>query len=99
MFRTADGSQIRHVHLCVLPRPETSQNCQDRFRCRIQYSLDTPHERSKHRKKLQRIGYRLWALEGGEQAESLFNIAGELPGQPILLIVGNEVSGVDPGNS
>jgi 23S rRNA (guanosine2251-2'-O)-methyltransferase len=42
-------------------------------------------------------GLRLWALEGGPQAQSLFSCAADLPGAPILLVVGSEVSGVDPG--
>jgi tRNA G18 (ribose-2'-O)-methylase SpoU len=46
--------------------------------------------------QLKGKGYRLWAVEGGERAESLFDVTAELPDSPILLIVGNEVSGIDP---
>jgi tRNA G18 (ribose-2'-O)-methylase SpoU len=47
--------------------------------------------------RLKAKGYCLWGIEGGEQAESLFEETADLPEEPILLIVGNEVSGIDPG--
>jgi tRNA G18 (ribose-2'-O)-methylase SpoU len=40
---------------------------------------------------------RLWALESSPRAGSLFAALEDLPGGPILLVVGNELSGVDPG--
>ena len=40
---------------------------------------------------------RLWALESCPSAEPLFEAALELQGPPLLLVVGNELSGVDPG--
>jgi tRNA G18 (ribose-2'-O)-methylase SpoU len=43
---------------------------------------------------LQQQGYELWALEGTAGAESLLTIN---PTQaPIVLIIGNELSGIDP---
>jgi 23S rRNA (guanosine2251-2'-O)-methyltransferase len=36
-------------------------------------------------------------LEGGKRAESLFDVSPHLPGSPVVLVVGNELSGVDPG--
>jgi len=38
----------------------------------------------------------LWALEGGARSELLFAAADELRGPPVALVVGSEVSGVDP---
>ena len=42
-------------------------------------------------------GLRLWALEGGPRAESLFEISVDSQDPPIVLVVGSEISGVDPG--
>jgi tRNA G18 (ribose-2'-O)-methylase SpoU len=42
---------------------------------------------------------RLWALEGGDGARSLFDALGELDEaetRPLVLVLGHEVSGIDP---
>jgi tRNA G18 (ribose-2'-O)-methylase SpoU len=41
-------------------------------------------------------GARLWALEGGERSLPLGQALHDLEGPPIVLVVGNEISGVDP---
>jgi tRNA G18 (ribose-2'-O)-methylase SpoU len=46
---------------------------------------------------LRAEGKRLVALEGGERAESLFHLSPTGDGTPVVLVVGNEVAGVDPG--
>ena len=98
MFRTADGSQIRHVHLCgITPTPKHPKIAKTGLGA--EFNIPWTHHLNglNTAKKYKKLGYRLWALEGGQKAESLFSTARELSGQPILLIVGNEVSGVDPG--
>jgi len=47
--------------------------------------------------ELRERGFRLWALEGGARSEPLFEALQEVPGGPIVLVVGNELCGVDPG--
>ena len=44
--------------------------------------------------QLLREGRRLWALDVDESAQSLFAI--EPPDPSVVLVVGNEVSGIDP---
>jgi tRNA G18 (ribose-2'-O)-methylase SpoU len=47
--------------------------------------------------ELRRRGVRLWALEAGPRSDALFALEPErLAGGPICLVVGHEVSGVDP---
>ncbi len=46
---------------------------------------------------LKSNGMRIWALEVSEGSVSLPEITGELAGSPIVLVVGSEVAGVDPG--
>lgn len=98
MFRTADGAGLEHLHLCGLtptpdhPKiPKTALGAENAvpwtyYRNSIQ-AASTAKER----------GMQIWALEVGEKAESLFDVLPDISNQPILLIVGNEVSGVDSG--
>lgn len=41
-------------------------------------------------------GWRLWAIEAGPRAQSLFEARADVDGAPIMLVLGHEVSGVDP---
>jgi tRNA G18 (ribose-2'-O)-methylase SpoU len=43
-------------------------------------------------------GWRLWAIEAGARAQSLFapEVRADVDGAPIMLVLGHEVSGVDP---
>jgi tRNA G18 (ribose-2'-O)-methylase SpoU len=42
-------------------------------------------------------GMRLWALEGGSTSVPLPGAIKDIAGDPIVLVTGNEISGVDPG--
>ena len=98
MFRTADGSRIRHVHLCgITPTPQHPKIAKTGLGAEFSIPWSRHLNGLTAAKTLKERGYRLWALEGGDQAESLFNTRNDLLGPPILLVVGNEVSGVDPG--
>ena len=47
-------------------------------------------------REMKARGFRIWALEGGPRAEDLYVI--DIPmDRPLLLVVGNERTGVDPG--
>ena len=97
MFRTADGAGLRHLHLSGLtPTPgnpkinKTSLGAEGVVPWSYHLNgLDTAMG-------LKGKGLRLWALEISSQADSLFTVMPELTGPPILLVVGNEISGVDP---
>ena len=45
---------------------------------------------------LQEQGCQLWAIEDNPRAESLFSAPVIPEGPPIVLVVGNEIAGVDP---
>ena len=98
MLRSADGAGVRAIHLCgvsALPTnpkvAKTSLGAEHSMAWRY-----APDAVAVAREQLE-MGMRLWALEGGERAVSLFDLAGEFQGPPILLAVGNELTGVDPG--
>lgn len=98
IFRCADGSALNHLHLCgFTPTPEhpkldkTALGAQHRVPwSRSPDTLDRVRE-------LQTQGIEVWAIEGGENATSIFDYPGSAPlAERIALVVGHEVSGVDP---
>ena len=98
MLRSCDGAGIRHVHLCGVSAPADNPKVAKTALGAEKTMPWTFHPNGvKAARDLQNTGLRLWALEGGERAESLFDIADEIPGGPVALVVGNELSGVDPG--
>ena len=97
MFRTADGAGLRCMHLCgITPTPDNPKIGKTALGAEQAQPWDYHLNALDAADALKEQGLRLWALEGGEQAQSLFDTAPDLPGAPILLVVGNELSGVDP---
>ena len=97
MLRTADGAGIRHMHLCgITPTPNNPKLAKTAL------GADRSVPWTQHRDglaaavSLKKQGLRLWALEGGSRSESLFDLRVDPQGPPILLVVGSEISGVDP---
>ncbi len=104
MLRTADGAGVRKVHLVgVTPLPDNPKVSKTALGA--EKSLPWQHHPNgvQAAQALIDQGMRLWALEGGTRAEPLFdclpNAAGEpdTQGAPLVLVVGNELTGVDPG--
>lgn len=98
LFRTADGAGVAHLYLCgVTPAPphpailKTSLGADKSVHwTQINHSLDLL-------KAKRDEGYLIWALEGGKEATSIFALDFQAVASPVLLIIGNEISGVDPG--
>ncbi len=95
LFRTADGVGIRALHLGGI----TATPDHERF---AKSALGAPLPWD-HRLNgvdlaadLKRRGFSLWALEEARGAHDIFDV-GRLPvGRPTVLVVGNEVMGIDP---
>ncbi len=95
IFRSADGAGVADLYLCgITPTPEnhklakTALGAEETVPWRhFRNSLDCIA-------LLRREGYLLWALEETPAARSIFDAP--LPATPLALIVGNEVSGIDP---
>ncbi len=98
IFRTGDGMGIRGLHLCgMTPTPDNPKVAKTSLGAERSVpwwyyadGLSVAHS-------LIEQGYSLWALEHDERAVSL--VDGEIPltvGK-IGLVVGNEITGVDPG--
>lgn len=96
MMRTADGAGLGRLHLCgITATPEhpgvgkTALGSEDAVPwTAYPNALDAADA-------LQAQGYRLWALESGLQAGSLYDVQ-SLPDAPLILVVGNELAGIDP---
>lgn len=98
IIRTADGAGIRHMHLCgITPTPNNPKLAKTALGAEQEVNWTYHGDGLAAAISLREKGLRLWALEGGPRAESLFEATGDLAGPPIALVVGSEVSGVDPG--
>lgn len=98
MFRTADGAGLRHLYLGgITPTPDHPKIAKTALGAEQAVPWTQEWDAQSAARRLKGEGYELWALEGGPEAENLFTMVHEPITKPILLVVGNEVSGVDPG--
>ncbi|MBN1666343.1 MAG: TrmH family RNA methyltransferase [Anaerolineales bacterium] len=98
MFRTADGLGGGRMHLCgITPTPEQPQVAKTALGAEKTVTWVYASNAVKHCQKLQQQGYVIWALEDTPEAEAIFGLQGEhLVCERRVLVVGNEVTGVDP---
>ncbi len=98
MFRTADGAGLLHLHLCGLTATpanvklaKAALGAQEKVAWTHSLNgLDTVMA-------LKENGYLLWALEAVENSEPFFTASPTLPHSRVVVIVGNENAGIDPG--
>jgi len=98
IFRTADGFGFMHAYLCgMTPTPDgqaheavmkTSLGAEDSV------TWSQHKDALKLIKGLKKEGWKVWALEQTERAHPVGQIANLT--RNIVLIVGNEITGVDP---
>jgi len=97
MMRTADGAGLRHVHVCgITPPPDHPKVAKTALGAEQTVGWTQSGNGLDTAVTLQQQGSQLWALEGAPGAEPLLETAVP-PDTPIVLIVGNEIAGVDPG--
>jgi len=95
IFRSADGAAFRHLYLCgVTPTPANRKLAKTALGAEQSVAWSHHNNSVDLADALLAGGQDLWALEEGEQAESIFAVTGI--GKPAVLVVGNEVTGVDP---
>lgn len=98
MFRTADGAGIAHLYLCgTTPTPEHPRLAKTALGAENTVSWSYHRNALDLVKLLKAEGHTLVALEGGDTAQGLFSGGGDTPRSPLAFVVGNEVTGVDPG--
>jgi 23S rRNA (guanosine2251-2'-O)-methyltransferase len=98
MFRTADGAGLAHLYLCgITATPDHPSLAKTALGAEMAVPWSYRPNGLDLARNLCDHGYQLWAIENGAQAESLFDRSGQITAQPLALIVGNELAGVDPG--
>jgi 23S rRNA (guanosine2251-2'-O)-methyltransferase len=98
ILRSADGFGFTHAYFCgITPTPDneavtkTSLGAED--------SVTWSHHRDAVRlvKGLKRDGWKIFALEDDPRAVQILPFPDSQSTSPAILIVGNEITGVDPG--
>ncbi|MCB9570297.1 MAG: RNA methyltransferase [Myxococcales bacterium] len=97
ILRSADGVGVRQVHVGgFTPTPDHPKMAKTALGAEAVIPWTRHREGLEAAEELRARGLRLWALEGGAGSSSLFEAPAIDPGEEIALIVGHEVSGVDP---
>lgn len=106
MFRTADGAGVEHLYLCgITATPEHPRLAKAALGAQDTVPWSYGRNALDMAQSLRQAGYCLWALErvtadnSTKNVHSLFDPGIEYPlgERPVVLIVGNERAGVDPG--
>lgn len=96
IFRTADGLGVQKLHLCgITPLPTNPSVKKTALGAENTIPWDYSSNAVNKAKELILQGASIWALEQDERAVPI-NSHLVIDQHPIVLIVGNEVSGVDP---
>lgn len=96
IFRSADGAGLQQLHLCgITPTPDHPKVAKTALGAEQSVAWCYHRNGVDAVDWLHAQGYTLWALEERPAAESLFTV--DPPLQPLVLVVGSEVTGVDPG--
>ncbi len=97
MFRTADGAGLARLHLCgATPTPEHPKVGKTALGAEKAVPWNYHPNAVQAALDLKNQGYCLWALENGPRSQALFAAQPAAQDTPLLLMVGNEISGVDP---
>lgn len=98
MFRTADGSGVRHMYLGgVTPTPDHPKLAKTALGAQASVPWSHHPDAALLASELESRGHALWAIEGGPGSISLFDPHLAVPiDRPLVVVVGHEVSGIDP---
>lgn len=98
IFRCADGAGVAHLYLCgVTPTPEHRKVTKTALGAEQSVAWSYHNNAVDLATQLKVEGWQLWALEEEPVAESLFTVQPTGANNRAVLVVGNEVTGIDPG--
>ncbi len=98
IFRIADGAGVRHLYLCgITPSGEHPRVPKTALGAEKTVGWSSHLNAVRTAEELIQGGCTLWALETTPQAVSLFDLLPYQNEKPLVLVVGNERAGVDPG--
>jgi len=97
IFRTADGVGVSKLILGgITPTPQNQGVGKTALGAERTVAWEHINQGVEHAKRLKASGYTLWALEDVNSAEDLYHCCALVPKTPLVLVVGNEVCGIDP---
>ena len=98
IFRSADGFGFKHAYVCgITPTPENDAVLKTSLGAEDTVTWSYHKDAVKLVQVLKQEGWQVWALEEHERAIPLSSYPDSIPTVPVILILGNEVTGVDPG--
>ena len=97
VFRTAASVGVSKVHLCgMTATPDNPRLAKTAIGAEGFVDWEYHNNALLAAQNLKDNGYSLWAIEGGEEAKPLFASPSQKDNQKILLVIGNELAGIDP---
>jgi 23S rRNA (guanosine2251-2'-O)-methyltransferase len=98
IFRSADGAGIKKIHLCgITPTPDHPKITKTGLGAEWSVPWDYHPNGLKFVLKEKQKGIHLICIETNPRSISIFSFQPLKTGKAILLIMGNEITGVDPG--
>ncbi len=98
IFRTADGAGVGHLYLCgITPTPDNPRLAKTALGAQNSVSWSYHVNGVETAVSLQQSGHCLWAIEATSDSCPLFAAPAPPPDRPLVLLIGNEKAGVDPG--
>ena len=96
IFRTSDGAGVKHIHVGgITPAPDHPNVQKTALGAEKIVPWTQSWNAYETALELKSRDYTLYALENSQESKSLFEI-NHFPPTPVVLIVGNEVNGIDP---
>ena len=97
ILRSADGFAFTHAYLCgITPTPDHAAVTKTSLGAEESVSWSYHKDALKLVKGLKKEGWCIWALEEDDRAKSIQSMPAAGSNQPLVLVVGNEVTGIDP---
>ncbi len=98
MFRSADGAGVSHLHLCgMTATPAHAKLTKAALGAQEKVAWSYSSNGLDTAVVLKEQGYQLWAIEAAPGAQPFYAANPVLQNSRIVVIVGNEKAGVDPG--
>lgn len=98
IFRTSDGAGVRKIHLCgTTPTPDHPKIAKTGLGAEWNLPWEAHRNGLDFIQKICKEGFTVISLEAAPTSTSIFSLDLDRDNtRPILLVIGNEVSGVDP---
>ena len=97
IFRTAEALGVQKLHLCgMTATPENPRLAKTALGAEKLVAWEHHNNGVRAARLLRQQHFDLWAIEGGERSESLFEMGTPSGARKTALVIGNELAGVDP---